>query len=99
MPELMLKPGWPAAFRRTVVTGKKGKEVSRLIVFRPRTPVEVSEAEFKALSNDIGEAIFEVERDEKNRPRFIESADVDVAPPDPNASEKELVTAEHVAHV
>lgn len=37
------------------------------------TPVEVSDAEFEALRGDIGNALFEVEFDAKNRPRFVES--------------------------
>lgn len=82
MPELMLRPGWPGSFRRTVGAGKK----ARLLKFPPGQPVSVTEAEMKALQPDIGVALFKVERDEKDRPRFVESGDVHADPtqPDPN---------------
>lgn len=66
----MLKPNWPSAqFQRTVTVGKK----TRVLIFAANQPVEVSDAEMKALASDIGKAIVEVERDEKNRPRYVES--------------------------
>jgi hypothetical protein len=77
MPEVMLRPNWAGGrFQRTlkIVKGKK-VEPGRTIVFNAGTPVEVTEPELKALAGDIGIALFEVERDEKNRPRFVESVD------------------------
>jgi len=65
----MLKPGWPNSFRRTIISGKKPKT----LYFDPNEPVSVTPAEMALLKRDIGVSIFEVERDEKNRPRFIES--------------------------
>jgi hypothetical protein len=69
MRELMLKPGWPGVFRRTVAAGKKTK----VLEFRSGQPVEVTEADIRALESDIGIVLFDVIRDEKNRPRFVES--------------------------
>lgn len=71
MPELMLKPGWPRSLRRTLGTGKK----SRLVEFKHGEPVEVSTADMAVLKSDIGVSLFEVERDEKNRPRFVETVE------------------------
>ena len=76
---IQLRPGWPGGrFQRTVVVRKgKGKsekiESSRVVAFCLDTPVEVSDAEFEALRGDIGNSLFEVEFDAKNRPRFVES--------------------------
>lgn len=69
MTKLMLNPKWPGAFRRTVSVGKK----TRLIVFKKDQPVDVSDAELKQLEPEIGNAIFEIELDEKGRPRFLEA--------------------------
>lgn len=69
MPELMLRPDHPGQFRRTVQVGSK----RRVIVFEKNVPVEVKDAEFTALKPDIGNVLFEIERDEKNRPRFVEA--------------------------
>lgn len=69
MPELMLKPRWPGNFRRTILVGGE----SKVIEFHPGDPVEVTDEEFAALAPDIGVAVFEVERDEKGRPRYVES--------------------------
>ena len=89
MTELMLRPGWPNTFRRRV-----GGKNPRLIEFLPTVPVKVSEAEFKMLKADIGLALFEVERDEKGRPRFMEST----IEPVPTERSEETVS-EVVAHV
>lgn len=70
MPELMLKPGWPNAFRRTITAGGK----MRIMTFKANEPVKVTAAEMKLLAADIGLSLFEVMRDEKDRPRFIETA-------------------------
>lgn len=94
MIELMLKPGWPGTFRRSVKP-EKGK--LRLIVFEPNKPVEVTASELKALASEIGRVVFEIERDEKNRPRFIESEPVETEVPTKNVTEQELVG--NVAHV
>lgn len=76
----MLKPGWPGtAFRRTVKAGKK----SKLLTFPPGLPVQVTADEFLALRPEIGIAIFEVERDEKDRPRFVETVDQPCQEPSP----------------
>lgn len=71
MPYVMLKTNWPGKFRRTITTGKKGKEVKRLLEFTPGEPVELSAAEVEALRTDIGPALQPVEFDEKARPRVI----------------------------
>lgn len=94
MPELMLKPGWPGSFRRSVGEGKK----SRTLVFLPNDPVEVKASEVDDLKADIGAAIFEVERDEKGRVRFIETG---VVEPDPTQgpTKRELEAAGSVTHV
>lgn len=92
MPELMLKPGWPNTFRRSVGEGKK----ARTLVFLPNQPVEVKPAEMRDLAADLGVAIFEIERDEKNRPRFVESVSVAA---DPTQVPPELEAAGSVSHV
>jgi len=69
--ELILRPDWPAdTFRRTIDAGKK----RRTLVFRRSQPQEVSDAEFRALRPDVGLSLVEVERDAKNRVRYVESA-------------------------
>ena len=71
MPEVMVRPNWPSAkFYRTVAVGKKGK--SRRIEFSKHEPTEVTDEEFSQLSGDIGNALFEVARDEKGRVRLLE---------------------------
>ena len=68
--ELALRPDWPAdTFRRTIESGKK----RRTLVFRRSQPQEVSDAEFRALRPDVGLSLVEVERDAKNRVRYVES--------------------------
>lgn len=74
MAELMLKPGWPRSLRRTLGAGKK----ARVIEFRAGEPVDVSAAELAALKPDIGVALYEVDRDEKGRPRFVETVAIEV---------------------
>lgn len=76
MHNLMLRPGWPRGFRRTVKSGKK----SKVVAFQPGQTVEVTEEEFKQLAPDIGLAVFEVELDEKGRPRFVETELTATAP-------------------
>lgn len=67
--ELALRPDWPAeTFRRTIEAGKK----RRTLVFRRSEPQELSEAEVRALRSDIGLSLVEIERDEKNRVRYVE---------------------------
>ena len=68
MPTLMLRPDWPNTFRRTVRTGRKPKRLE----FRKGEPVQVTDAEFLAMAEDVGLAVFEVEFDDKQRPRYIE---------------------------
>lgn len=69
MPEFMLRPGWPGTFRRTISNGKK----ARVVEFASAVPVELTESEAKQLGTDLGNAVFEIMRDEKNRPRFVEA--------------------------
>lgn len=76
--EVMLRPNWPGGFRRTIKVG----EESKVLNFAPGEALEVTPEELKALSGDLGKSLFEIERDEKGRPRFIES-DVEPAPSDP----------------
>lgn len=85
MPYVMLKTNWPGKFRRTITTGKKGKEVKRLLEFTPGEPVELSAAEVEALRSDIGPALQPVEFDEKARPRVITD---DVVPDDTQTEEQ-----------
>lgn len=90
MAELMLKPDWPGTFRRSVGSGKK----SRTLVFERNKPVEVTAADLQALRADIGLALFEVERDEKGRPRFVETIE-----PEPNPTRAAMETEGSVANV
>lgn len=71
MPFVMLKKNWPGMFRRTITTGKKGKEVRRTLEFAPGVPVDLTLSEIDALRGDIGTALTPVEFDEKARPRVI----------------------------
>jgi hypothetical protein len=71
MPFVMLQKNWPGNFRRTVTTGKKGKEYRRALEFSPGVPVELSAAEVDALRGDIGVSLQPIEFDEKARPRVI----------------------------
>lgn len=92
MPEVMLRPGWPGKrFQRTMVVSgaKKGDKPksTRTVVFEAGAPVGVSDAEMKALAIDLGVALFEVERDEKNRPRYVESTGAPPPTPEPDAKE------------
>lgn len=66
--EVMLKPGWPWQFHRTVAVG----DTKKILEFSPGEPVEVTDEEFAGLSKDIGICLFEIERDEKGRARAIE---------------------------
>lgn len=70
MAEVMLKRDWPAAFRRTVGTGRS---LVRM-VFEPGVPVEVNQKQFESLKADIGIALLPCERDEKGRARAITDA-------------------------
>lgn len=81
--EIMLKPNWPGSFRRTVGTGEQAKVLN----FKAGEPVEVTADELKALKGDLGVALFEIERDEKGRPRFIESVEVTE---DPTATKQNM---------
>lgn len=83
--EVMLKPNWPGGFRRTIKVGDE----SKVLEFAPGEPVEVTAEELKALKADIGVSIFEIERDEKGRPRYIESVATEVAP-DPSSTKPEM---------
>lgn len=80
--EVMLRPDWPGVFRRQVRSGKQ----SRVIEFRPNQPVTLTAGELDQIRNDVGVSLFEIERDEKNRPRFVETV----------ASDKEMTGAEDI---
>lgn len=68
--EVILRPDWKGEqFRRTIKSGKS----SRVMTFRRRQPVTLSAAEAKALQADIGRVLVEVQRDEKDRIRYVES--------------------------
>lgn len=67
-----MRPDWPATFRRTVESGKKGER--KTLAFEPNTPKQISDEEFLALSQDVGVALFEIERDAKGRPRYVEAS-------------------------
>ena len=71
MPFVMLRPDRPGTFRRTITTGKKGREVKVTKVFARGVPVELTAAEVDALRSDIGPALVPVEFDAKARPRVI----------------------------
>jgi len=71
MPFVMLKKDWPGNFRRTITTGKKGKETKHVLEFSPGIPVDLSAAEVEAIRPDIGIALLPVDFDEKARPRVI----------------------------
>ena len=71
MPEVMLRPDWPRPFRRTIKLGKKG--VHTTLIFEPNKPQRLTDEEFLAVAADVGVAIFEVERDAKGRPRYVEA--------------------------
>lgn len=84
--ELVLRPDWQAdQFRRTI-EAKKGQR--RTLVFRRQQPVEVGRAELEALRPDIGRALVEVERDAKNRIRYVETV--------PNGAKEAEPDAAHV---
>lgn len=70
MPTLMLRPNWPSGrFSRTVTIGKRKP---KRLTFLSNTPVEVTTEERRELEPDIGNAIFDVELDDKGRARFVE---------------------------
>lgn len=92
MPSVMLKKTWPANFRRTITTGKKGKETKRVLEFRPGVPVELTAAEVEAVRADIGVALQPIEFDEKARPRVI-SDEVDVDEPAEQSIEPQSANA------
>lgn len=71
MIEVMLRPNWPGVFRRTVASGK----ASKVLVFAPNQAMELQPDEVAALGSDFGRVVFPIERDEKNRPRFVEVDD------------------------
>lgn len=76
MPELVLKPTWPSlTFRRTVIVkrdkGKKPIEF-KTFVFSKSDPVAVTGFEFELLKADVGNSLFEIERDEKGRIRHLD---------------------------
>lgn len=85
MTEVMLRPSWPGGrFVRTVAT-KKGK--TRRIEFAIGEPVKLTDDEYLALAGDIGQALFDVERDEKGRPRLLEPAGATESPTTSEAEE------------
>lgn len=86
MPEVMLRPNWPGRFNRTIrIAGSE----PRFVTFEPGVPVEVSCEELAFLKPDIEKAIFEIERDEKNRARFVESGSGSVPTPGSGSNSKQ----------
>ena len=71
MTELMVRPGRANAFRRTVKLGKS--KTPKLLVFPIDQPVTVTDAEYLELAPEIGIVLFEIERDEKGRIRYVEA--------------------------
>jgi hypothetical protein len=67
MPFVMLRANWPAAFRRTIISG--GGKVT--LEFKPGVPVDLTPSEISGVQADIGVALVPVEFDEKARPRVI----------------------------
>jgi len=67
----MLNKAWPGNFRRTITTGKKGKEVKQTLEFIPGVPVDLTGPQAEALMPDIGVALDAIEFDDKHRPRVI----------------------------
>lgn len=94
MPLVMIRPNWPGKrFQRTIRTyvgaGKKrALNSERVVQFLAGCPVEVSDDELEALQPDIGVALFECERDEKGRPRLVESAPSPAEPATTTAQEQ-----------
>lgn len=80
MPEVMLRPGWPGAFNRTI---RVDGDEPRLVTFQAGIPVEVTDAELAFLKPDLEKSIFEIERDVKGRARFVESSPTPSAEPLP----------------
>lgn len=93
MPLLMVKPTWPASgFQRTVVVErdkKKKPTKTKVFKFSKTDPVEVTAEELELLKSDIGNSIFEVEIDPKNRVRYLEpkQAQADQESPSPAPTE------------
>jgi len=90
MPELRLKPTWPIdSFRRTIVLDrdKSGKAVkTKTLTFSKGESTFVTPAELKLLKDDLQKAVWEIEKDERGKVRYVESEDVPAAPvakPDP----------------
>lgn len=75
MPLLLLKPTWPAnRFQRTVVLKRDKKRQpieTKVFVFSKSDPVEVTADELAMIASDVGNAVFEVEYDQKNRVRYL----------------------------
>jgi len=64
---VMLRPGNPATFRRTVQRDAKGQPVRKL-EFHPLQPVEVSDEDFFAIAPDIGTVLVYAAIDEHGKP-------------------------------
>ena len=72
---MILSERWPAArFTRTIVTQRKDKKPVKYkrLDFYKATPTEVTENEQCELLQDIGNALFEVRRDESGRLRKVD---------------------------
>lgn len=76
MPHVMLKPGWPGTFHRTLRTPAGG---SRAVEFGAGQPIELSDAEVASVLPDLGRALVPVNLDEKGRPRVVELQAEDLA--------------------
>jgi hypothetical protein len=88
MPDVMLRPNWPSAkfFRTVTVVSKKGDAVTRRIEFAKFSPTTLTDKEFEQVKPDIGKALFEVEYDEKLRPRLL-APEAEEANPTPAKAE------------
>lgn len=76
MPHVMLKPGWPGTFHRTL---RRPDGSSRSVEFGKGQPVELSDAEVASVLPDLGRALVPVNLDEKGRPRVVELQPEDLA--------------------
>lgn len=78
----MARNNWPGDFKRSVFEWKEDKKSGKpvrgkmleTLVFSPGVPVQLTAEQFEAVKGDIGNALVEVEFDEKNRPRVIDPA-------------------------
>jgi len=68
---VMLRRNWPGTFNRSI-RDKNGK-IKKTISFEPGVPVDLTEAELKAVSGDIGNSLQLVEIDKAGGARVVVS--------------------------